>query len=255
MSNTCWDMIDLLIKTLEPFQNATNLISGNQYSTIGLGLFVMRKIRQDFLRHIRPDDSEVLQKLKQLIDEKLIFYTTDKYGEEFMNLIIHAYFDPYGLSVLTQKEIVSTERLLKSLTRHIFCDHQPTNISEKQKSTALDKFLDSINGDVDEMPQVTSNTSTSSFTNEAKKYRQLAASFMADKRTDKCAAVFWNCYHHSLPNFSMLARKYLAAPATSVPSESAFSKSAYYGRKERATIHPDRLSQSVFLKDKLITKK
>ena len=78
---------------------------------------------------------------------------------------------------------------------------------------------------------------------------------MAEDREDKSAATFWNCYQHSLPTLSMFAKKYLATPATSVPSESAFSKSSYYGRKERTNIHSSTLSQSVFLKDKLITEK
>ena len=78
---------------------------------------------------------------------------------------------------------------------------------------------------------------------------------MSDNRADKSASVFWKCNQDSLPTLSMLAKKYLATPATSVPSESAFSKSAYYGRKERVNIHAHTLSKSVFLKDKLITEK
>jgi hypothetical protein len=128
-------------------------------------------------------------------------------------------------------------------------------ISGKQKRTALDMFLDSIDGDTDCVSHSTNKTSTSCFTNEAKKYRQLASNFMSDDREDKSAAVFWKCNQHSLPILSILARKYLATPTTSGPSESAFSKSAYYGRKERANINANTLSQSVFLKDKLMTEK
>ncbi|CAF5087028.1 unnamed protein product, partial [Rotaria magnacalcarata] len=63
----------------------------------------------------------------------------------------------------------------------------------------------------------------------------------------------WKCNKHLLPGLSTLARKYLATPATSVPSESAFSKSAYYGRKERTNLNGDSFCQSVFLKDKLVS--
>jgi hypothetical protein len=44
---------------------------------------------------------------------------------------------------------------------------------------------------------------------------------------------------------------HISAPATSVESESAFSVSAHYGRKERSLLSPDNLAMSVFLKDKL----
>ncbi len=49
MSNTCWEIIELLIKVLEPFRHAIQLISGTQYPTVGLTLFVLRKIEQNFL--------------------------------------------------------------------------------------------------------------------------------------------------------------------------------------------------------------
>ncbi|CAF3428184.1 unnamed protein product [Rotaria socialis] len=259
MSNTSWDMVELLLKALGPFKRAIKLISGSQYPTAGLALFIIRRIQQTFLENVRSNDGEMFQRIKQLIHEKLIYYTTDKYGEGFTNLIIHAYFEPHGLSVLTQKEIASTERQLRYSTRHLFSDQQSTMMSGKQKRSALDMFLDSIDGDTDCVSHSTNKTSTSTstscFTNEAKKYRQLASNFMSDDREDKSAALFWKCNQHSLPMLSILARKYLATPATSVPSESAFSKSAYYGRKERANINANTLSQSVFLKDKLMTEK
>ncbi len=48
-----------------------------------------------------------------------------------------------------------------------------------------------------------------------------------------------------------MAQCYLSASATSVPSESAFSVSAHYGRKERSRLSAENLAMSVFLKDKL----
>ncbi len=69
MSNTCWDLIEVILKILEPFRHATGLSSGNQYPTVGLTLFVLRKIEQNFL-DIRSDDDEMLQKVKHLIHEK-----------------------------------------------------------------------------------------------------------------------------------------------------------------------------------------
>jgi hypothetical protein len=113
--------------------------------------------------------------------------------------------------------------------------------------------LDAIDDDNDSVQHATNNKSTSTFANETKKYRQLASNFISGVGEDKTALIFWKYNKHLLPNLSILARKYLATPATSVPSESAFSKSAYYARKERATIHSNNLCQSVFLKDKLVS--
>lgn len=63
--------------------------------------------------------------------------------------------------------------------------------------------------------------------------------------------VFWKQYSIDLPLLSDMARCYLSAPATSVQSESAFSISAHYARKERARLSADNLAMAVFLKDKL----
>ncbi|CAF4970539.1 unnamed protein product [Rotaria socialis] len=61
---------------------------------------------------------------------------------------------------------------------------------------------------------------------------------------------FWKKSMSSLPNLAPLAQKYLAVPSTSTKSESAFSTSTYYGRKQRARLSSDNLCFSVFLKDK-----
>ena len=48
-----------------------------------------------------------------------------------------------------------------------------------------------------------------------------------------------------------MAIRFLATPATSVPSESAFSTASYLLRKQRSRLSPMNLSHSVFLKDKM----
>lgn len=74
---------------------------------------------------------------------------------------------------------------------------------------------------------------------------------------------------HQLPRLKSLAKRSLCTPATSVPSESAFSVASnlvsgcyqhdhlilwYYvfqGRQQRARLLPSTLAMSVFLKDKV----
>ena len=65
------------------------------------------------------------------------------------------------------------------------------------------------------------------------------------------ATAFWKQHGGELPLLSRMAKSYLFVPATSVSSESAFSVSAHYGRKESSCLSPDNLAMSVFLKDKL----
>ncbi|CAF3464859.1 unnamed protein product, partial [Rotaria sp. Silwood2] len=65
------------------------------------------------------------------------------------------------------------------------------------------------------------------------------------------ATTFWKVHGEEMPLLKELAQRYLVTPGTSVPSESAFSLSAYVARKERARLSPENLGYTVFLKDKL----
>lgn len=277
ISNDYWDLIEILMKVLAPFRHETKLISGSQYPTVGLTLFVLRKIQQNFLEANRSDDDDLLQGMKKILLDQINYYTIEgDYAEGFSNLLVsvmsnpisstngllfqyfvkfYAYFDPFGLLVMTQKEITSVECQMKSSTRHLFTtDHNISTKTKNEKHTKMDLFLDSIDDDSHSTQKTSGNPSTPVFTNEAKKYRQLAAAFVSGDYEKNDILSFWRTNQHVLPVLSRLAKKYLATPATSVPSESAFSKSAYYGRKERAKIHGDNLAKTVFLKDKLFKK-
>ncbi len=75
--------------------------------------------------------------------------------------------------------------------------------------------------------------------------------FYRQHKEDSCALVFWKQYHKNLPILAQLARNYLSGSGTSIPCESAFSLSAYIGRKERARISSQTLGFCMFLKDKI----
>jgi hypothetical protein len=65
LSNNSWEIISSLVKVLEPFQNATKLISASQYPTVGYILFFVRKIEQKFLELIETEDDEFTKKLRE----------------------------------------------------------------------------------------------------------------------------------------------------------------------------------------------
>ena len=61
---------------------------------------------------------------------------------------------------------------------------------------------------------------------------------------------FWEAHGGRLRILKGLAKKHLISPATSVPSESAFSCAAYIGRKQRSRLSSHNLGLSMFLRDK-----
>ena len=113
--------------------------------------------------------------------------------------------------------------------------------SSVEHSDTLNKFLKSVQKNVP-----TNTRKPKIISEEIVVYASLCRqySFMA-------ALVFWETYGNQMPMLKILAKHYLAAPCTSVPSESAFSSSAYIARKERSRLSVENLACIVSLQDKL----
>ncbi|CAF3462631.1 unnamed protein product, partial [Rotaria sp. Silwood2] len=56
LTSDYWYIIELLIKILKLFYRATKAISGSDYPTIGIKLFIFRHLEKDFLSSISPTD-------------------------------------------------------------------------------------------------------------------------------------------------------------------------------------------------------
>jgi hypothetical protein len=122
---------------------------------------------------------------------------------------------------------------------------------KSNKKSLLDYFLDTL--DNEEANQARKQTSgmAKTLSEEFRMYKKLATQFISTSFDLYDPIKFWKQSKYLLPNLAMLAQKYLASPSTSTKSESAFSVSSYYGRKQRNRISPENLGFSVFLKDKL----
>jgi len=126
---------------------------------------------------------------------------------------------------------------------------QPT----QSKPTLYELFLFSCEDD--EVSFVDSGKDKSkriAINDEIKLFKTLADLFNA-KGDPSAHSVFtfWKINKDRPPILSHLAKIHLVASATSVPSESAFSMSAFLDRKERARLSSENLAYSVFLKDKM----
>jgi hypothetical protein len=58
---------------------------------------------------------------------------------------------------------------------------------------------------------------------------------------------WWREHQKSLPHLAILAKSYLAIPATSAPSERIFSTASIIGSKRRANLQPQKLEKLIFL--------
>jgi hypothetical protein len=121
---------------------------------------------------------------------------------------------------------------------------------KKKKRSLINYFDNAINGE--DIQEKQNQAPTAKILNdEFRLYKKLAAQYVSAACDTYETLTFWKQNKALLPNLMPLALKYLASPGTSVKAESAFSISAYYGRKQRARLSADNLCFSVFLKDKL----
>ena len=65
--------------------------------------------------------------------------------------------------------------------------------------------------------------------------------------SDHRPLLWWNLYEKEFPTLSKIARTYLCIPATSVPSERAFSTAGHIVNSKRACLLPENVDMLVFL--------
>ena len=81
--------------------------------------------------------------------------------------------------------------------------------------------------------------------------QQELAKLASIPKDDYDFTTFWCEHSKDMPALAVLARKYLAISASSVPSESTFSVANYVLRKNRLALSSRNLKYTMFLKDKL----
>ncbi|CAF0827237.1 unnamed protein product [Didymodactylos carnosus] len=186
-----------------------------------------------------------------------------------------AFFDPIGYSVLSRAEQSAVERVLRDKVDEFSSDSpssssstattlllQPT-ISPPQflptkktnKQSTFKQFIKPPDSALNNCSS-THTPNRADISEELTKYRTLAvsqANLITNPNNDyePDALRFWRNNASGLPLLSRMATRYLTTPATSVPSESCFSRANYLYRKQRSHLTPQNLCYSVFLQDKL----
>lgn len=150
-----------------------------------------------------------------------------------------------------QSSNISIQTSATASSRTASVDNRLSTGQKSNKKSLLDYFLDTIDNEGANQARTQTFGMTKVLNEEFKVYKKLTTQFVSTAFDLYDPIKFWKQNKHLLPNLAMLAQKYLASPSTSMKSESAFSVSSYYGRKQRNRISSDNLGFSVFLKDKL----
>ena len=81
--------------------------------------------------------------------------------------------------------------------------------------------------------------------------REIEKYLCIDSCSDQKPLAWWKSYETQFPILAKLARKYLCIPATSVPSERAFSTAGLVVNSKRACLLPENVNMLVFLAQNL----
>ncbi|CAF1296806.1 unnamed protein product [Didymodactylos carnosus] len=244
----------------------------------GLGLWIKRKVSNCDLDNGGDNADEMLSDDEMETDEERLSQTLEKISlngtdnplDDLSDEELYAYFDLLGFYSMTNLERTAVEQIIKEIYQNKIGNTQYqqqlpqgssalnrkpritlTNEKTELPLTPMNYFLKLVGKDLFRNTKTKSNT----LEEEMKSYRttavRTALEIMSNNKTDKNPLLFWQKNVLTMPLLAKMSKLYLATPGTSVSSESAFSLSAYYGRKERSRLQSETLALSVFLKDKL----
>lgn len=80
LTNDEWNLLSDLRFVLKPFFHATKVMSGRQYPSIGLALYLITRLKHFLQRH-EAKQNLIIKRLKQLLFAKLLFYFEHDYEQ------------------------------------------------------------------------------------------------------------------------------------------------------------------------------
>ena len=252
-----WHNLEDLIKLLEPFKNATEVLSGQKYPTLSCLGPILADLKEKIAAN--PLDSTTVKSAKRAMRIDL----SERYQNldvlEFMNKA--AFLDPRFKS-LAHLSTSTVEDVVMSLQRDIVHLLEAESVDQSGESTTNDtneepppqkkKKLHPLKRLLGEKFGGSSAAGSGSVSSEDQAQAELAR-YKAEPQSplDHCPLQWWRDHQTIYPLLSKLTRKYLCLPSTSVPSESLFSTAGIIVNEKRATLDPHSVDKMVFLHDNL----
>jgi hypothetical protein len=236
-----WDTVEQLVEFLRVFKEATELLSGSNYTTSSIALL----LRAEIVSALKASDTDgnVLKEFKCNMRSRLDY----RFPVTEMH-VCAAMLDP------SQRHLAIVQEYLN--------EHETTGV--QFLSDMLDKYGcatpdDTVRGNSAAAGNVCSNAETSW---KKAKHDMLAkhtsASSSADRELQqyRCISVtsddvlqWWRMQTDTFPRLSVLAKGILAIPATSAPSERVFSIAGLTIQAKRSRLAPAKVNRIVFVHD------
>ena len=268
-------LAEKLVGILQPFKTASQLLSAERSPTLSMVLPVLEQLNVPLVAD--ADESNELENLKRKMRKEL--------GERFKAKAIYekaSALDPVTKGWLMMRMGVEKvkEMLVEELQKLRPVDSAPGKIKTEPDSQEDQPDLPSLpqKEDSDEVPikkikeeepeedseecQVISWIGGVLFVKEEKKENTLSREdelirevdlYLRENITEKEAGVqgaalkWWGEKQRLYPNVARLAKRYLACPASSVPSERIWSLAGNIVTKKRSCLSPENINMLIFL--------
>lgn len=166
-----------------------------------------------------------------------------------------AFLEPNVYCRLTEEEKRSAKKMIMEKLKSI--NFSPTNINiatignSNTSSTSNHSILDQLA----QLCGFTITPAASQTVMRIPTCDEEVSLYVAKAKEGDDFRTFWNKHNDQLPRLSQLARRYCLIPASSVASEAAFSRAGYIQRKQRSSLSPKALQQSMLLQDRQLVER
>jgi len=256
---------------MKPIADITDVIGGEKHVSFSAVRPLIYKLYNSYLK-VNTTDKPVGKAMKTAMYTKLLQYYN---AETIDTLNIAAFLDPHfkSLSFLDEIDKVSTHLTVKEKICTLLLDSESDSASDhpfgpgsiESRNNSEVNIVSSESSDVtpvakckklckfmELLSDVMSTVTLSDKTCEEKAKFELQQ-YVEDSSSDSTVNPLRWWYENKLryPDLCQLALHYLTIPATSVPSEQAFSISGHIVRTKRACLLPEHIQILVFLVENL----
>lgn len=246
------DVLESVNKALCPLVEFTDALSGEQYVSVSYLKPVLYLFNEQVLKP-QDDDTQLTRDIKV----NILDYLNEKYADESTQELLDmaSLLDPRFKTTY-----INAERV----------DYMKTRAAAEMESLAADpkRPVEGVSvplaedaGENSECPAKKQKKSLGSFFKIASRQRQVVPqseresiemelnSYLQAVEVDgeTNPLEWWRQHEANFPRVASLAKKYLCIPATSAPSERAFSTSGNIVTCRRSALKPERVDQLVFL--------
>jgi galactitol-specific phosphotransferase system IIB component len=243
-----WSAVNDFCSFLTPFKEATVLMSGSSYPTLGLVVPVFYMIKEHVHKAIKAQSgfkSTHTIKFAKAVQSKLEAYDAKIKGS---NVMMAAALDP-RVKCYIQKIGMDVNAIKRSLLEEFQCKYSHkynqlvanttgTSSSQDQSISMMESFMGVLDGKQnDEVTGAPQNRQEEPFCNELDRWFSHSGIKLTQSSHDVC--IWFKVNTAIFPRVALMARDFLGVTSTSVPSECVFSNSGTVVSKRRARLGDD----------------